>query len=385
MKTLKYLHKPLLILSIILFFFGAIMIYSASSVTAYMSYQVNPYNYFIKQIGILIFGFIIFLCTIYILRSTRNRFFDFIIYLLTIFIIVLLAMLLLYGKAKNEAISWINLRFISFQPSEFAKIISINYLACVYFNKFNKKKKKKYNVFIDFFTSFIIPFIPIFTIALLIFMQPDLGTCIIYCAICTFIYFVSPTNFKTKLFTVFIGIFMLICLYFGSILMGQSILGERQLSRINNYKNPCDTLLTTGNQVCNGYIAINNGGLTGVGLGKSTQKYLYLPEPYTDFIFAVVVEEWGVIVGVIIILSFLLLLFMILTVAKNAKTNKDSLICYGVCFYIFLHIIVNLMGIFGLIPLTGVPLPFLSYGGTFTICLIIGLSLVQLINIESRR
>ena len=136
--------------------------------------------------------------------------------------------------------------------------------------------------------------------------------------------------------------------------------------------------------MCNGYIAINNGGLTGIGLGNSTQKYLYLPYPYTDFIFAVIVEELGLVVGILIILSYLYLLYRILKIGRDSYTNRGALLCYGVAVYMFLHVIVNLMGLFGLMPMTGVPLPFMSYGGSFTLCLMVSLAIVQRVNIENK-
>ena len=131
-----------------------------------------------------------------------------------------------------------------------------------------------------------------------------------------------------------------------------------------NFLNPCSryTSIGTGYQVCNSYIAFNNGGLFGVGIGNSTQKYLYLPEPYTDFIYAIVIEELGVVTGIILILAYIFVLFRIYKIGKRSYTNRGALICYGVLFYIFLHICVNLMGLLGMMPMTGVPLPFISYG-----------------------
>ena len=176
---------------------------------------------------------------------------------------------------------------------------------------------------------------------------------------------------------------MLAVVVFTLIMTGGKILQSRQLERFN-FTNPCDRLLDTGNQVCNGYIAINNGGLTGVGLGNSTQKYLYLPEPYTDFIFVVIVEELGLVTGIIIILAYIYLLYRILKIGRESYDNTGALICYGVAVYIFLHIAVNLLGLFGLMPMTGVPLPFMSYGGSFTLCLMVALCLVQRVAIETK-
>ena len=120
-------------------------------------------------------------------------------------------------------------------------------------------------------------------------------------------------------------------------------------------------------------------------MGNSTQKYLYLPEPYTDFIFAIVVEELGVLTGIGLILAYIFILYRILLIGRNSLTNRGATMCYGVAIYLFLHIAVNLLGIFGLIPMTGVPLPFMSYGGSFTICLIAALTIVQRVSVENGR
>ena len=159
----------------------------------------------------------------------------------------------------------------------------------------------------------------------------------------------------------------------------------RQISRLD-FAYPCsqEKFYTTGNQVCNSYIAFNNGSLTGKGLGNSTQKYLYLAESHTDFIFAIIVEEFGFIGAILIILLYIILLYKIISIGNKSTSSRGAIICYGVAIYIFLHISINLLGIMGWLPLTGIPLPFLSYGGTFTLCLIIALSMVQRVAIESK-
>ena len=189
-----------------------------------------------------------------------------------------------------------------------------------------------------------------------------------------------PKFMKFKTVFAFLGLIVFAGLVYLS--AGKGLLQDRQSERFN-FRNPCSRLLTTGNQVCNGYIAINNGGLTGVGLGNSTQKYLYLPEPYTDFIFAVIIEEMGVLFGIGILLLYMFLLYRILDIGNKSKTNRGKAMCYGVAVYIFLHIAVNLLGLFGLMPMTGVPLPFMSYGGSFTICLIAALTIVQRVSVEN--
>ena len=367
-KIIKHVDKPLLIVSVLLFIIGLVMVFSASNVTAYMSHAVSPYNYFIKQAAFLLGGLIMSLIMIKFTTKTYGT----LSWGLIGIIILSLFGLLLIGQAKNKAISWYDLGIISLQPSEFAKIITIVWLARYY-----EKNKKM--------TSYAKSLLPLgicVLITLLIFVQPDLGTAIIYMVIVGTMFLAAPILKEIKVKTVF-GVLGLI-VFAGIILLGagKNLLQERQLERFD-FSNPCDKLLTSGNQVCNCYIAINNGGLTGVGLGNSTQKYLYLPEPYTDFIFAIIVEELGLVSGIGIILLYMFLLYRILKIGRESPTNRGALLCYGVAVYIFLHIAINLMGIFGLMPMTGVPLPFMSYGGSFTICLIAALTIVQRVSVEN--
>ena len=367
-KIIKHVDKPLLIVSVLLFIIGLVMVFSASNVTAYMSHAVSPYNYFIKQAAFLLGGLIMSLIMIKFTTKTYGT----LSWGLIGIIILSLFGLLLIGQAKNRAISWYDLGIISLQPSEFAKIITIVWLARYY-----EKNKKM--------TSYAKSLLPLgicALITLLIFVQPDLGTAIINMVIVGTMFLAAPILKEIKVKTVF-GVLGLI-VFAGIILLGagKNLLQERQLERFD-FSNPCDKLLTSGNQVCNCYIAINNGGLTGVGLGNSTQKYLYLPEPYTDFIFAIIVEELGLVSGIGIILLYMFLLYRILKIGRESPTNRGALLCYGVTVYIFLHIAINLMGIFGLMPMTGVPLPFMSYGGSFTICLIAALTIVQRVSVEN--
>ena len=369
-RTFKYLDKPLLFVTVFLFIFGLVMVFSASNVTAYMTQAVSPYNYFIKQGAFLVVGLLLFFLVIKIKPKNYGA----ISWFGMLIGIAALIGLFVLSQAKNQAVSWYDLGIISIQPSEFIKVITIVWLASYY-----DKNKNKLNTF----TKCLFPMGICGIVAFLIFLQPDLGTMMIYSAIVGVIYIAIPMNkvIKAKTFFGIVGLGIIFII----LMLSGTITQDRQSSRINDMKNPCDKILDTGNQVCNCYIAINNGGLFGVGLGNSTQKYLYLPEPYTDFIFAIIVEELGVVTGVVLVLLYMFVLLRILLIGKNSKTNKGAIICYGTAAYIFFHIIVNLMGIMGMIPMTGVPLPFMSYGGSFTICLIVALSLVQRVSIDNGR
>ncbi|MBR5370065.1 MAG: FtsW/RodA/SpoVE family cell cycle protein [Bacilli bacterium] len=368
-KIIKYIDKPLLLVTVILFIFGLIMVFSASNVTAYMTHAVSPYNYFIKQGVFLIVGFFLFL---FMMKFNLKSYGLFSKGLLLIAIVSLIA-LLIYGTAQNQAVSWFDLGPFSIQPSEFIKVITIVFLADYY-----EKNIKKLNGW----GASLFPIGLCALVAGLIFIQPDLGTTIIYALIVGIIFLAVPINREIKYKTVFALVGLIV---FGALVLfgaGKGVLLERQMQRFN-FSNPCSRILDTGNQVCNCYIAINNGGLTGVGLGNSTQKYLYLPEPYTDFIYAIIVEELGVVTGIILILLYIFILYRILLIGRRSPNNRGAVLCYGIAAYIFFHIAINLLGIMGLMPMTGVPLPFMSYGGSFTICLIAALTIVQRVSVEN--
>lgn len=368
---LKKLDKPLLITSIILLVIGLIMVFSASNVASFMKYKVTPYYFFNRQLLFIVVSFILG----FIIIRFNTKVYGYMSWPIILGLIVCLVIVLVYGKITNQARSWINLfGGIKFQPSEFIKVATIVWMA---FFCTNKKREG--------FKSYLIFFGIVGLITLLIVLQPDLGTATIYISI-IFIMFMSlnlKKNIKRNiLLTVLsIGIVVLLLLMNN----GVQLFFERQLARFD-YFNPCseEKFYTTGTQTCNGFIAFNNGGLTGLGLGNSTQKYLYLPEAYTDFIFAIVTEELGFIMSVIILLLMLFVLWRIFIIGKNASTDMGRLMCYGIFWYILLHIVINLGGIMGIIPLTGVPLPFMSYGGSFLMCLIVSLTIVLRVSIESK-
>jgi len=375
-STIKNIDKWLLAVSIVLFAIGSIMIFSASNVSFYMTSSVSPYKYLIRQLLVLGSGLFIGAVFLVFNLKTSTKFVSFCNYLL----LLSLGLLFVFGKVSNDARSWFDLGFFDFQPSEFFKIFSIIWLARYYDD--NKKNFEKW-------ANILYPLFICFLGFLEIFFHPDLGTAIIYFMIVAVVFLLSDIPKKIKGLIVKIGVGGFIVVVLVGLVAGKSLLSERQMSRITSVispTSPCseENYYTTGNQVCNGYIAINNGGMNGLGLGNSIQKYLYLPEAHTDFIFCIIIEELGLRMGLLIILLYIFLLARIVIIGKRCLNNRDALICYGAAFYIFVHIMVNLCGVFGLLPMTGVPLPFMSYGGCYTWCLIIILTVVQRINIETR-
>ncbi len=372
-KLFSKMDIPLFILTILFSILGLIMIYSASSVTALIRYNVPTYYFFVKQVifivATLIVGFGIILKL-----PTRN--YTALAWPAMIGIIIALALLFVKGKLTNSVVSWYDLGFFKIQPSEFSKSILIVFSACIY-NGLHKRKVK--NIY-----AYLIPLGFGAITSGLIMMQPDLGSAVIVGGI-VFLTFISIPAVKSNLLRVIkiigiAGVIAVIVLIYS----GQEILNSMQLDRFN-FKNPCSRYTeVTGYQVCNGFIAIKNGGIFGAGLGKSTQKYLYLPESHTDFIFPIIVEELGLVTGILIILGYMWMLFRILKIAKESETLRCSVLAYGTFWYLVLHILINLLGVLALIPLTGVPLPLLSYGGSFTMNALAMLFVIQRVNIENK-
>lgn len=370
-RKFRYVDKKLLIASILLFAIGLVMIYSASNVTAYMLNEASPSRYFAKELLFLISGIIG--CCIFFGFSVKSYALG--SWLLTIAMGISIFCLFTYGKIVNGAANWIGYAGFGIQPSEFAKIAIIPLMATYY------EQNVRHN---DNFKRMIIPLLVAAVMTILIVLQGDFGTALIYMILSVSIFFMAPISSRIKKSVFKLGIVGV--LFLGALIMvfGDKIIPEDKLERFN-YQNPCDRYLKEGNQLCNGYIAINGGGLFGKGLGNSTQKYLYLPEAHTDFIFAIFVEELG-IVGVIVL--FLLYLFVILRiVATGKKTSKTShtLLCYGVSIYIFLHVLINLGGVLGILPMTGIPLIFMSYGGSICWCTLFALTMIQRVNYEMKR
>ena len=369
-KVFSKLDKTLLLMIIAFFIFGLVMVLSASSMESYMRYGYGPYHYFYRQALFIGIGFFLFLIIIHIPTKAYRG----ITYLFMIGIIAVLGVLNIYGHVANSAQSWFKVGGLSIQPSEFAKVIIILFLAAYY-------ERKKENL--DNFKILVWPLILVVIIFLLVATQPDLGTALIIGGI-TFLIFMSlpiPRKLSKKISLGLVGIAIIgaCVLFVGS----KYFLKSYQLERFN-FKDPCLRYQDdSGYQLCNSFIAFKNGGVTGQGIGKSTQKYLYLPESYTDFIFPIIVEEWGAIVGVIIVFCYLFIIYRLYRIARRAVNLQGSILAYGVCAYLFLHVSINFIGVMGIGPLTGVPLPFLSYGGSYVISLFTALGIAERVAIES--
>lgn len=368
-RIFNKMDKTLLLLSIFMFVFGLFMIFDASSMRSFLEYGTNT-KYFFKQLIILIGSAVVAITIMKIPLKKYKK----LIYIISLSLVLMLIVLLITGSETNHTKSWFYIGSFGIQPSEFAKVVIILFTAVYY----NINIKKLDNIII----SLVPPCLgAIFTG--LTFLQPDGGTGLILFLITISLFYISPVPKKIKINASLVGLGLLTTVLFIMLVTGKSPLNDMQKNRFNYFK-PCTRYQEdTGYQVCNGYIAINNGKLFSIEPGNSKQKYLYLPEAHTDFIFPIIVEEMGLITGIIVIVIYGVMICRILIIAQKSYNIENSLICYGTAAYIFFHVVINLTGVLGLLPLTGVPLPFLSYGGSFALTLAIALSLVQRVSIEN--
>nr|WP_315295142.1 FtsW/RodA/SpoVE family cell cycle protein [Mammaliicoccus lentus] len=358
-KINKNVDKSILFCYLILGIIGIIFIYSASMVPARMGSLtngniINSNHFMVRQsiflfVGTLIVLFIAYFVDIDALKA--KAFQQFII----IGVIILLIITLILGSEINGSKNWLNLGFFSIQSSEFLKLASIIYLSYIIDKKMSQARI--YNI------KTLLP--PLFMLGfglVLILVQGDLGGTILNIGIILFILMYSDIKNIVK-----IQLFSSISLPFVIYLIYTLIFDTKNTYRLNRIKvimEPFKYENGEGYQLSNSLLAIGNGGVTGQGMGNGIMKLGYLPEPHTDFIFSVLAEEAGLIGVIAVIALYMYITFKGIIYANTTKNNYYKIICIGVVSYLFLQVFINLAGISGIIPLTGVTLPLLSYGGS---------------------
>lgn len=302
------------------------------------------------------------LITILIARSDL-RFFRDSRYIVLIYSIsmALLVLVLLVGRTVKGAQSWFNFGSFSFQPTDIAKLAVIAVLA-KYFSRRHIEIARIKHLFI----SAIYVLIPIG----LIMLQPDFGSALIIAALWFGMALVSGISKRHILFVTIGAIVVFLLAWF-------AFFKPYQKARIITFINPTSDIRGSGYNAYQSVIAVGSGQLLGKGFGYGTQSRLnYLPEHKTDFIFAAFAEEWGLVGSVIVIASFCLLLWRIILHARLGATNFETLFCVGYVIYLFSHIIINIGMNIGIMPVTGIPLPFMSYGGSHLLGEGIGLGVI---------
>lgn len=348
--------KWLLYYVIIISLFGIIMIYSSSYVWA--EYKFNsPYKFAINQgifflIGIGIMNIVSKIDYKLYHKNSNKLLFGGIILLICVLIPGL-------GTVRNGSRSWFGVGSFGIQPSEFMKLILI-----IFTSKYMAKHEK-------LMKSIKKGALPILAITLLVFilimLQPDFGTGIIIIITTIALLFVGGVPFN---FFIRIGISGLLGV------IGLIAVAPYRISRILSFLNPWKDPLGSGFQIIQSLYAIGPGGLFGQGFMNSRQKHFYLPEPQTDFIFAIISEEFGFL-GVLIVSGlFILILTKCFKISKNTNDLFAKYLVFGISFQMGFQAILNLMVVTGLIPVTGITLPFLSYGGSSLLVSLISIGVI---------
>ena len=338
-------YSRLLIISIIIItLFGALMIYSASSVWA--EYKFNDqYKYLKSQLIFLVLGYLIMILISKFPYQNYKKLSN-IIFLVTTSLLVLV-LIPGIGTVRNGSRSWFGLGGFGIQPSEFTKLSLIICTAKYLENNERDLKSIKKGV------------LPILGVLLLVFalimLEPDFGTGVVIVMTIVVLLFVSGVNLN---FFVKIGILGLI----GVVVL--IIIAPYRTQRIISFLNPWSDPLGSGFQIIQSLYAIGPGGLLGLGLGNSIQKHFYLPEPQTDFIFSIISEEFGFLGILIVAVLFLTIITTGFKIATKCEDKFGKYLAFGITFSLAFQAMLNLMVVVGLIPVTGVTLPFLSYGGS---------------------
>jgi len=374
LKSLSHQPDSILIYSLsILVLVGLLMLFTSSIVLSKEKTrsEINPNGtatyYLFHQI---LYGLIPGLILAYICSRISLNFFKTISPLLLLSSIFLLALVFVsrFGFSAGGATRWIKIGFITFQPSEFAKLSLCFYLAAFLAKKIKEKKIRSFKGTIVPLIIILIPFIT----SLLV--QPDMGTLGILSIISLLMLFGAGGSISHILFLVSLGIVILFLSAF--------YFFPYQAERILTFLNPQEDVLERGYQITQSLIALGSGGIFGRGLGNGIQKYNYLPQPMNDTIFAVWGEETGFIGSVIVIILFLMICWRGFIIAKRAPNVFSQLLGIGITSWIGMQAFLNIMAVSGLIPFSGMPLPFISYGSSALICNLIGAGV--LINISRR-
>ena len=347
------LKKWVIIATFSLLIIGLFMVRESSLIWAKYLYNDENY-YFTRQLIYAIGGIIFFFIGYYINLNVVKKYS---LYFLLISLVLLLIVLIPgVGITRNGSTSWLGFSLISFQPSEFFKISLI-----IYFSKYleeNYFKTKKLKSLIPLLLLSLLGFA-------LIMMQPDFGTCMVL-AISIFC-LLYATRLSNKWFIIFIVIGLIAITV---LIMFESYRFERIASFIDPFKDP----LGSGFQIIQSLFSLGPGGL--VGNLDSIQKHYYLPEPQTDFIFAIFIEEFGLLGGLIVITLYSIIFFCIFKLISKSTSLFKSFLSLGLLSLFMVQVIINLGVVIGLFPVTGITLPLISYGGSSLIVVLFSLGLI---------
>jgi cell division protein FtsW len=322
--------------------FGAMMVFSSSVIMADVRWS-SPYMFFLKQIIWVVVGFSAMIVTAFFIDYKLYR-----KYAKALYIIALVAVIavLIFGVTRGGAKRWFNFGFFTFQPSEIAKIAMVIVMA-----DFIERKKE----LIGEWKGLIAPVIFLLSIILPIAVEPDLGTPILISGVCFALLFCAGIKIQSVFALAGAGVLLIV---------EEIIRKPYRLARMRDYFDSIVNIDAASYQVKQSLYALGSGGFFGKGLGKSEMKLMYLPEAHTDFIFPIVGEELGFLGAAAVIGFFMYIFFRGINISKNAPDNFAEYLALGITFLIVFQALINLSVATGVFPAKGLPLPFISFGGT---------------------
>lgn len=342
---------------LILLSLGTIMVFSSSSAYAYNYLHGDSYYFLRKQLMYVPVGLVVMFAAM----NTDYKKLGKLSPILLVFSIVLLILVDIpgIGQVRNGSRRWLDLKITDFQPSELAK------LAVILFFSYSLSKRKDQ---LESFFKGLVPYLLLIGVfAGLLLLQPHLSGTLVIASVAVIILFSAGARLRH---------FMILALPVIPVLAAAILLAPYRFDRVKAWLDPWKYSHDEGWQIIQSLYAIGSGGLFGRGLGQSIQKFLYIPEPYNDFIFSVMAEELGY-VGVIAVLTlFLIFIWRGIKVAMNAPDVFGSLVAIGVTSLVAVQVILNVAVVTNTIPATGMPLPFFSYGGTSLVFLMCGVGIL---------
>ena len=348
---------------ILLFIIGLVLVYTSSSY--YALYEKGDIWFFIKKqafwgsVGLTI------MIGLAWLDYHLLRYFTWVLYGVTF---ILLVAVLFVGKEINGAKRWLIVGGLSIQPSEIAKYAVVFMIAHVVAKMGKEVKKIGKGIGLPLFLAAVF--------AALVYGEKNLSITAVICMVAYFMLIVGGANLKVLLALIPIGTAIGIKMIFAE---------PYRLVRLTTFLNPWADQSDAGYQLTHSLMAIGSGGITGQGLGNSMQKALYMPEPHNDFIFAILAEEFGLIGCIVVIGIFILFVVSALKVAMNAKDKYGRLLATGITLVVAIQAIINIAVVTGSMPVTGVPLPFISSGGTSLLINLSAMGVLLNISKQSRK
>lgn len=323
---------------------GIVMVYSAGSVLGFHDYG-DPFYFVKRQLLFAVLGLIAMILTMNLDYRGLRKYAK--LGLIVCFALLIIVLIPGIGVVRGGARSWLGISSFGIQPSEFMKLGMILFLSFWL-------SKEDYRI--THFTRGLLPPLGVICLAFgLIMLQPDLGTGTVMFGAALLIVFTAGARIKHLAGLALIGVFAFI---------GLILAAPYRLQRITAFLDPWSDPLGAGYQIIQSLYAIGPGGLAGLGLGMSRQKYSYVPEPQTDFIFSILAEELGFIGGLTVLLLFLILIWRGMRVAMTVDDTFGSLLAVGIVGMVGVQVVINIGVVIGLMPVTGITLPLISYGGS---------------------